>query len=474
MLNRSAIVVAAALFVGTTAAAQTTQPTQAATSSAAPKETPPPPAPAKSFRMPAHRTFSLPNGMLVTFAPFGTIPKVTMELNLRTGVIDEGPSDVSLASVVGDMLLEGTTTRSSFDISKQAAEMGGAITAAWGSEMSSIGGEVLSDHAADFVALVADVTLHPKFASEDLKRVLDKHSRDNAIALAQADNLVMKKFREMMYGNHPFARIYPTDAMLHSFTVERVKGFHATNYSAKRAHLYVSGVFDARAVEKAVRDGFGAWAAGAPPTEHPATIAAAQQVALVDRPKSVQSAMMMGVPAPSPSSPDWIKMNVTDAILGGAFGSRITANIREDKGYTYSPYSFLLTRKDGTIWAEAADVTTNVTGASLTEIVKEINRLRTEPPSDKELDGIKSYLAGNFTIGNSNRGGIINQLGFVDLHGLGDDYVTNYVKNVLAVTPQDVSAAATKYIDPAKMSIAIVGDKKLVDPQLGKAKILVP
>ena len=401
-----------ALIFGSSVSAQATKGTKAALPLAqpqAPKETPPPPAPAKNFRMPAHRTIALANGMEVTFIPFGTVPKVTMELDLRTGVIDEGPNDVTLASVVGDMLLEGTTTRTSFDISRQAAEMGGGLASTWGSEYSSVSGEVLSDHAAEFVALMADVTLHPKFAPEDLKRIVDKHSRDNAIALSQADNLVMKKFREIMYGNHPFARIYPTDSMLRGFTAERVKDFHTKNYTAKRAHLYISGVYDDAKVEKAVRDAFGGWAAGAPPTVNPPRIAASQQVALIDRPRSVQSAMLMGVPSPSPANPDWLKMAVTNNLLGGAFGSRITTNIREDKGYTYSPYSFIFARREGSMWAEQADVTTNVTGPALTEITKEIDRLRTEAPPAKELDGIKSYMAGNFIITNSNRGGLITQ-----------------------------------------------------------------
>jgi zinc protease len=447
---------------------------QAATQQAPAKETPPAPGPAKNFRLPPRRTFLLANGMSVTMVPFGIVPKVSMVLNLRTGVIDEGPNDVTLASVVADMLLEGTTTRGALDISRQAADMGGSVSASWGSEVSNVSGEALGENASKLAALIADVTLHPKFAPEDLKRILDKHARDNAIALSRPDNVAMKTFREVMYGRHPFARIYPSDSMLRGFTVERVKAFHATNFSAKRAHLYIGGVFDQAAVEQAVRDAFSGWAAGAAPTNNPPTITARQQVALVDRPKSVQSAMLMGVAAPSPSSPDWVAMNVADALLGGAFGSRITANIREDKGYTYSPQSFLFTRRGATIWTQAADVTTNVTGASLTEIFKEVDRLRAEPPPEQELDGIKSFLAGTFTIANSNRGGVITQLGFVDLHGLGDDYITNYVKNVLAVKPTDVRAVAEKYIDPKKMSIAIVGDKKLVDPQLGKTKAIVP
>src|SRR5665213_3644903 len=111
-------------LIASAALAQTKAPSQPA---AAPKETPPAPAPAKNFRVPPHRSITLSNGMQVTFIPFGIVPKVTVELTLRTGVIDEGANDVTLASVVGDMLLEGTTTKSSLDISRQAAEMGGVI-----------------------------------------------------------------------------------------------------------------------------------------------------------------------------------------------------------------------------------------------------------------------------------------------------------------------------------------------------------
>jgi predicted Zn-dependent peptidase len=167
-------------------------------------------------------------------------------------------------------------------------------------------------------------------------------------------------------------------------------------------------------------------------------------------------------------------MNVTDALLGGAFGSRITSNIREDKGYTYSPGSFIWTRKKASMWVETADVTSDVTGASLTEIFKEIDRLRAEPPPSAELDGIKNNLAGVFTVQNSSRFGLINQLEFVDLHGLGDDYVTNYVKNILAVTPEDVRATAERHLDPQKFSIAIVGNKPTIEKQLGEVKKIRP
>ena len=133
---------------------------------------------------------------------------------------------------------------------------------------------------------------------------------------------------------------------------------------------------------------------------------------------------------------------VTNALLGGSFGSRITRNIRENKGYTYSPGSSLSSRVGDAYWAESADVVTQHTGASLREIFLEIERLRSEPPSAEELRGIQNFLAGTFVLQNSTPGGIIGQLRFMDLHGLERSYLENYVRNVYAVTPADVQRVA--------------------------------
>jgi len=455
------------------AAAPAAVPGQGA-SSTTQKETPPAPGTPKNFKLPPTRTFSLANGMQVTLIPFGLVPKVSMDLQVRTGKIDEGPNDVSLASVVGDMMREGTTTRTPQDVSRQAADMGGSVDVFAQDEMMSVSGTVLSDFSAGLVTLIADVAQHPRFDPADLKRIIDKHARDDAVALAQAGAVARKTFREMTYGDHPFARIYPTEEVLRGFTIERVRDFYTKNLGAQRAHLYVSGVYDAKAVERAVHQAFDAWPSGAPATERPPVIAAKQQVAVIDRANSVQSSMRMGVPVADPSSPDYIRMTVTDYLLGGAFGSRITSNIREDKGYTYSPGSFINVYKKSAVWMEIADVTSNVTGASLTEIFKEIDRLRTEPPTEQELDGIKNNLAGVFTVQNSSRGGLIGQMSFVNLHGLGPDYLTSYVKNVMAVSPADVKATAEKYLDPSKISIAIVGDKRSAEKQLGDVKVIKP
>jgi predicted Zn-dependent peptidase len=469
-MMRSFVIPAIAVATVLSAPVKTVHPQQPA----APKETPPAPGTPKNFRVPPSTTFTLPNGMQVTMIPFGRVPKVTMDLEVRTGRIDESPNEVALSAVMGDMLREGTTTRTAQEVSRRAADMGGSVDVFAGDETVSISGTVLSDFSAGLVTLIADIAQHPRFDSTDLKRIIDKHARDDAVALAEAGQQSRKLFREMTYGNHPFARIYPAEAMLRGYSVDKVRGFYARNVGAKRAHLYVSGIFDGRVVERAIREAFQSWPAGSAPTENPPVVNPKQQVAVQDRPNSVQSSMRLGGPVADPSSPDWIRLSVTDYLLGGAFGSRITSNIREDKGYTYSPFSNISVFKKSGVWVEIADVTSNVTGASISEIFKEINRVRTEPPPEAELTGIKNNLAGVFTVQNSSRFGLISQMAFVDLHGLGPDYLQSYVKNVMAVTPADVRTTAEKYLDPSKMSIAIVGNKKEVEKQLGEVKAIKP
>jgi predicted Zn-dependent peptidase len=269
-----------------------------------------------------------------------------------------------------------------------------------------------------------------------------------------------------MYPDHPYGRIYPTAEMVNGFTIQQVRDWHRNQWSAQRANITVSGRFDERAVEAAIRSAFGGWQRGNPPVLNVPTPVSRRQLQTVDRPGAPQSTLLIGLPTANPSSPDWIPLVVTNTMLGGYFSSRITANLREDKGYTYSPFSQLSTRYRNTYWAENADVTTANTGASIHEIFYEVNRIRDTPPTAEELAGVQRYLAGNFVLANSSRFGVANQLNYVRLHGLGREYLTNYVRNVMNVTPQDVQRAAQQYIDPSRMLLVVTGDLNVIREQL--------
>jgi zinc protease len=438
------------------------------------RETPPALGTPKAFTLPPRNEITLANGMRVTLVPFGTVPKVSVYCVVRTGHIDEGSNEVALADVTGEMMREGTTTRTATQIAEQVAGMGGELSVFVGDDQTQAGGAVLSERGPDMVRLVADLLRNPRLPKSELARITANKARDVAIAKSQPQALAQERFVKTIYGDHPYGRLFPTDAMLQSFTSAQVKGFHARNFGAARAHLYVVGVFDTPTVERAVRESFAGWARGSAPTVKPPTPRTGHSVTLLDRPAAVQSTIMLGRPTLDPTAKDYTALEVTDALLGGTFGSRITTNIREQKGYTYSPYSYIATHRHDAYWVQQADVTTKFTGASLKEIFGEIDRLRKDAPGTPELDGIKNNMIGLFTLRNASRGGIVNQLSNADLQGLGADYLSGYVKRVMAVSPADVQRITATYLTPEQMTLVVVGDKATVADQLAPYQRPIP
>ncbi len=430
------------------------------------KQAPPPPATPKGFSVPKPKTFTLDNGLAVTLVPYGTVPKATIRLAVLAGNANEGPNQVWLADLVGDMLSEGTSTRTASQIAEAAAKMGGSIDVTVGENRTEIGGDVLAEFGPEMVALVADVARHPKFPDSELARRKADRLRQLSIARSQPQPLAQEKFRAVLYGDHPYGRLFPTEAMLQGYTLADVKAFYDKNFGAARAHLYVVGRFDDAAIEAAVRKAFGDWKRGTPAQIPAPSPKSERAVFLIDRPGAVQSTINLGMPVIDPSQADWDALFLTNVLLGGSFSSRITSNIREQKGYTYSPSGQLSSRFRDAYWVEVADVTTSATGPAIKEILGEIDRLQAEPPSDKELKGFQNYRAGVFILQNSSRPGIIGQLEFVDLHGLPADYLNGYVKRIYAVTPQQVQEIAKKYLQDDKATIVIVGDRKVIEEQV--------
>ncbi len=438
----------------------------AGTPAPAQRQAPPEPGTPRDFSVPPARVITLPNGLGVSFVQYGSVPKATVALVVQTGSVDEAPGQVWLSALTGDLLTEGTATRTAEQIAREAAAMGGSVYVSAGANQTTIGGEVLSEFAGDIVTLIADIAANPVFPAASLERRRTDRIRNLSIARSQPQALAQERFRAVLYPDHPYGRLYPTQEMLQGYSVDDVRSFHSRNFGATRSHLYIVGRFDDAAAETAIRRAFSGWAAGTAAAPSTPSARSGRVVHLVERPGAVQSTIYMGLPVIDPSHPDYVALQVTNALLGGSFASRITSNIREEKGYTYSPFSTLSARYRDAFWAEIADVTTNVTGAALTEIFGEIDRLAAEPPSAEELRGIQNYLAGTFVLQNSSRSGIIGQLANVQLHGLGTGYLDGYVRRVYAVTPAEVQRITRTYLDPARMAIVIVGDREAVLPQI--------
>jgi predicted Zn-dependent peptidase len=283
---------------------------------------------------------------------------------------------------------------------------------------------------------------------------------------SQQQNLADEKFRNLMYPYHAYGRYFPTEEMISGYAIDKIKKFYQENFGAKRAHIYVAGMFIHSDASAAISEAFQNWAGGSEPVINIPVQQSERAVYVVDRPGAHQSTLRIGIPVIDPSHEDYVPLQVMNTLLGGFFSSRITRNIREDKGYTYSPSSTISSRYRDAYWMQRADVTTAVTGASLQEIFKEIEGLKNEPPPEEELDGVKKYLGGIFVLQNSSRGGIIGRLAFINLHGLDESYLTNYVKNVNLVTPQQIQEMARKYLKDEEIMLVIAGDYAKIGDQV--------
>ncbi len=430
------------------------------------KELPPKGGAPKGFNLPEKEVIVLDNGLTLVMVPYGGIPKATINIMVKTGNINEKENQVWLSDLMASLLEEGSKTQSSQEIDNKIAGMGGNLNVGVRPLHTTINCSVLNSFVSEAITVMGDVLLNPMWPENELERLKKDMKRNLLVSLSRPQSQAQKNFFAEIYPDHSFGRIYPTEELIDSYSVDEIMNFYNENFGAQRTTIYVVGKFNKDTAEKAVRETFKNWKKGPEKLYPIANAVTEKKVRIIDRPGAPQSTIYYGLPTLGPSNSDYISLYVTNSILGGSFGSRITSNIREDKGYTYSPRSSMGTNYKTGVWYEIADVTTEFTGASIDEINKEIVKLQNEPPSVEELVGIKNYESGVFVLRNSSPSGIINQLHFLDVHELDDSFLTNRIQNILSVTPEQVQEMTKKYIRPESMTLIVVGDKEKINNQI--------
>jgi zinc protease len=182
-------------------------------------------------------------------------------------------------------------------------------------------------------------------------------------------------------------------------------------------------------------------------------------------PGAVQTQILAGCHAITRKHPDWVKLGLTNSLYGGAFNSRLVMNIREDKGYTYSPRSGVSALRQHGYFSVSAAVRNDVVAASLTEIFYEMDKLRSLPVPHTELADAQNYVSGVFSMGLATQDGLLSQLSTVALNELPDDYLETYREKVRSLTPEDLLTTSRKYLDSANMQMVVVGDRAHIEEQ---------
>ena len=420
-------------------------------------DAPPPIGTPRAFALPARTEIALDNGLKLTMVPIGLLPKATVSIVVRTGSIDEGRKN-GLADFAGEYLKEGAGGRSGAELAAAAADMGGELSVAMGTDESTFTLDVLSEKAPQAVALLASVLRHPALPAGELERLRANAARNVAVERSEPASIASSTFAHALWGTHPYGRGLPSDADIAAYRIADVRHYVGANFAAARTHVYVAGVYDPVAIEHATREAFGDWAAGPAPTVHVPHAATRHRVILIDRPGAPQSTIVIGQAGADPTQDDYIPLSVATTLLGGGLLSRLDQDLRETRGWTYGVDAHNLPAYRAASWTVSADVTTAHTAESVEAMLAAIRRLASEPPAADELRLTQNYRAGGFLIGTASRQGLLRQLAFLDLHGLPADWLSGYARRVYEVTPSQVSAVFAHRLPAASMTIVVLGD----------------
>ena len=428
----------------------------------------PPPLQSRPLNFPVRSATTLPNGLGLVIVEDQRLPLISFRLAFRSGDVNDPPALPGLADMMSHLLTEGTATRTSREIAEQVERLGATLTVGSGSDFTTVAASALSIYAEEILELLAEVTLSPSFPQNEIDLARENTKQLLIQQRAQPNFLASERMAQVMFGEHPYGRISPTPESLDALKRDDFLKFRESTFIPNNAVMIIVGDVESDSIAARVEQFLGNWKPGVlPDVSFPALPKrSARAIYLVDRPGSAQTNIVIANQGITRTSPDYFPMLLMHTVLGSNASSRLFMNLREEKGYTYGAYSNLDTRRLAGTFRATAEVRTPVTGASLHEFFKELERVRNEAVSEEEIGNAKSYLSGVFPLRIETQDGLVDQLVSIRMYDLPDDYLQTYRDQVDAVTAKDIQRVAQAYVRPDEAAIVLVGDAEAISDQV--------
>jgi predicted Zn-dependent peptidase len=409
----------------------------------------------------------LSNGLEVILAESHSIPKFHGELFFRSGNAAVADRAQGLAEMTATVVRTGTAKHASRQIEEDLRRIGADLSSNAGSDTSAISFAGLSELAEPLLELVNELAREASFPEAEFERERRQKLEEVKLERTEPGFLASERLRRVLFGAHPYGKVSPSEAQVAAYKREDLQTVYREAYTPENGLLLMVGDFGSREMLKAAEKAFGAWHGKKPEAKAYASPAnpRGRRVYLVHVPGAVQTQILAGCHAITRKHPDWVKLGLTNSLYGGAFNSRLVMNIREDKGYTYSPRSGVHALRQHGYFSVSAAVRNDVVAASLTEIFYEIDKLRSIPVPEAELADAQNYLTGVFSMGLATQDGLLSQFSTVALNELPDDYLETFRVKVRAITPADLLETARNYFDSANMQIVVVGARAQIESQ---------
>lgn len=420
---------------------------------------PPRPTPLTPVRFPPFQEAALPNGLALVVVEHHEQPVVSVSLSFGAGGSHDPAGKEGLSELVAELVTKGTGTRSAEQIAATIEGVGGSVSASSGDDFLTLSADALSDQLDLIFELLGDVTLHSTFPDSELALARTRALSGLAFQLSQPGTLATRFFAKEIYGRNPYGRS-PTPESYKAITRDDVVKFASQRLRPGGALLVVAGDVTEAQVRDVVQKTFGEWS-GAPaasPTLPAAPSKAATDILLVHRPGSAQSNIIVGNTTTLPTDPGYYAARIATQVLGGGADSRLFLILREQKSWTYDAGAALRRSRGLGYWEATTEVRTEVTDSALSELLRQIDRIRTEAIPDSELANAKGFLVGVFPLTIETPSQIAGQVATSKLLGLGPDYLRRYRERLSAVTALQARAAAARLYRRAALTIVVVGD----------------
>jgi predicted Zn-dependent peptidase len=406
-------------------------------------------------------SFTLPNGLKVFVVENHKLPKVSYSLSLDIDPISEGDM-TGYIEAAGQLMERGTKNRTKEQLDKEIDFIGATVT----SYSTGVYASSLKKHQDKLLTLMTDILLNADFKQEELDKIKKQTISGIASSKDSPDAIASNARSALVYGkNHPYGEI-ATEETVEAITLEKCKEYYSTYFKPNVAYLAVVGDVTMAEVKPLVEKYFAAWEKGdVPINKYRSPVAPkATEVAFVHKEGAVQSVINITYPVNlKPGSPDAIKARLMNTILGGGMTGKLFMNLREKHGYTYGAYSSLNSDKLVGSFNANAKVRNEVTDSSIIQFMVELNKMVNEKVTEEDLQSVKNYITGTFAYTLQDPQTIARFAVNTAKYNLPADYYNNYLKNVAAVTVDDIQAMAKKYIKPENAIILVVGDKAEAD-----------
>jgi predicted Zn-dependent peptidase len=424
----------------------------------------------KALKLPSVSETLLDNGLRLLVVRRTGVPLVELRLRVPFAAPSgkRGRAHGAQAALLSDTMLLGTQSRDASTLAQDLQSLGATLSVGSDADRLGFGGSVLSHRLGDLLGVLADVLTGAAYPTRDVVGERNRLVQELTIHRSSPGVVAREVLLARMYGDHPYGRDLPETEDVEAVTPARLRSLHSSRVAPTGSVLTLVGDITPAKGAALVEKALAGWTtAGEAPTTPATPAQEGRRALLVDRPGAVQTTIRFGGAAPTRTAEDYAAAVLANLVFGGYFSSRWVSNIREDKGYTYSPNSGFDHPAASSRLVAGADVATHVTAPALLETLYELGRLATVPVSQDELDQARRYALGTMALGTASQAGLAGQVSQLAGAGLELSWLKQHAAALERVSVDDVLAAAARWFAPSVLTPVLVGDASVVAAGVG-------